>query len=225
MRRWSEAIRSVRLGDVGRLVVHGPDEHPVDPEEAIAFASEPFLAPNCDQERRFVALMLAIVGTLLPYGRKERRSCGAALWRGRQHREYVNAKGEFKRAAVPKRSAHGLAGKLGCSVRYVDQLLRVARAAGFCHVWQMPKKVAKPGQAGKVYGYAVFRWVQELPARVWTRLRNKFRPPPPPWASLPAVPKRGRDAPAPEQGAWSADDEAHFIGLRDGLLGRPKAPT
>lgn len=224
-RRWREAIRSVCLGDADDLYIAGPDRHPVPPERAHPFSPVPIHVENSQQEVWFFRLMLRIIRELVPSGRSEYRSCSSALWRGRQHRWRFQPDGDVKRSYVHKTSAAGLAGDLGCSVRVVDQLLRIARAARFVDVWQMPKKKAKPGQAGKIYGYAVFRWVQELPDKLLKQLRNKFHAPPPPWAAQPSVPDRRDAAPAPAQGAWSAEDDALVEGLRDGLLGRPKAPT
>lgn len=223
--RWSVAIRSVRLEDAGRLHVAGHDEHPVPLADALPFAPEPILAPNTQQERWFLALMLIVTASLKPYGRNERRSCGRALWRGRQHRHVLTAEGEPDRVYVPKESAGGLASRLGCSVRVVDQLFRIARAAGLLNVWQMPKKEAKAGQAGKRYGYAVVRALFELPLQLVRRLSGNRRPDVSPARAEVAPSELAPAAPAPAGGGWTAEDEEYVAQLKRGLLGPSRAPS
>lgn len=232
--RWSLAIRSIRVRDADRLYVAGPDEHPVHPDDAIPFEAEPIFPRNNPVEKRFTALLLLIVGTMTPYGKSELRSCGRALWRGRQHRQVITADGEIERVYVPARSQAGLAGLLGCSVRTVDLYLRIARAAGLVDVWQMPKSEAQPGQAGKKHGYAIFRWLGELPEALLRRLREA--------AALAALRKRDKSpapgvtpskltktappaAPAPAGGPMSPEDERTAAGWLTWLRGRSRAPT
>lgn len=195
------------------------------PEDAIPFAAEPLLPPNSEHERRFTALMLLILGEVRPYGKSERRACGKALWRGKQHAFVLQADGSFEREYVPAGSQGGLAARLGCCVRWVDIYLRIARAARLVDVWQMPAKAAKIGQKGKKYGYAVFRWLTELPAELVARLRRNRRPDSSPAARETAPSKLApAAAPAPAGARWTDEDE-HLVGsMLERLRGPQRAP-
>ncbi|HKY36511.1 MAG TPA: hypothetical protein VJN18_11265 [Polyangiaceae bacterium] len=212
----------MRVEDADQLYVAGHDEHPVNPLQAINFAPEPIYEPGEPQERLFVSMMLELVGALSPWNNKGWRACGRALWRGRQHR-FCRERG--KRVYVPTGSQHGWAGRLGCSVRYLDQLLRIARAAGFVDVWQMPKKQAKSGQAGRKWGYAVFSYLQELPEQVTRRLRRRRREDASP-ARAETAPSRLRAAaaPAPERGAQAGQYDGQAAQILAALRSPSRAP-
>lgn len=166
VKRWSRAIRSVRLRDFSV-------------RSAVRFESGPIHKANTQHERRFIALLLMVLAECRK-GPLDVRAWTRWLWRGRRDRQYISAEGEIKRRYVPAVGADGksgrqggLAARLGVSVKEVDRYLDVAIAAGFLNVWQRKRKDEVPAKfKGKEYPYAIFRWLGTIPAHCLRRLRG-----------------------------------------------------
>lgn len=182
-KRWARAIRRIHFRDVER--------------ECVRFQPEPVHKPNAELVRRFVGLMCIVLQESGAHPKGGYRAFTPNLWRGRAQREVVSPDGEFRQVYVPVESQGGLAARLGCSVRMVDYLLRVARAAGFLTVRQVKakRKVDKLPRhlRGRKYSYAIFYWAMELPRALWDRVRGAKKPEIP-RAELASAPPRRESA-------------------------------
>lgn len=148
---------------------------------------------------RFCAFLLMV----LEQTRSESgRTCTRALYRGRTHtRPFLDGDGVWRREYVPAGHTGGLAARLGCSVKTVERMAKVAEHFGIVKSWQAPKSMGEEYR-GHEWGYSVWQWLITIPRQVRQRLGAKKA------RQASQAPAGGPETVPPARPALSAEGEA-----------------
>lgn len=136
------------------------------------------LDPHGATVGRFCALLLMVLGETRDR-RDKPRVCTSRLYRGRTHtRPWLDGDGVVRRSYVRTGHTGGLAARLGCSVKTVERMCRVAHEAGILTTWQAPRSLGEQ-YTGERWGYTVWQWVSNIPRIARARILswwNKRKP-------------------------------------------------